>query len=353
MMITNRRLAVIDTFFPWQLSGFRYWENIQIHAQRPDTLFFATEPHSDKFPKIVYPFSQFKKLADSEGITDVYCVFLNLVLSLLGAYTLPDGTQVPGSNPYINIRDFLMERKIKLHTTLYPGGGLAQGTRPEFFDIVTANCSTIFTNVEEVLLNIKTSIYQPVVINTELYNLAARCWSPPFHLIFCAFNYPRKGFPLLVKAYNSLNSDDFHLHIVGNWEDQLSQLKNKRYTFHGALQPEKLALLYQHCHVFINCSRPDHLALDGFPTTTAADAMATGCLLLTTNPRNDQLILKEGMDYLKIDAEAQSILHSLNWISNHTRKAKRIAANGAKTVRSSFNMKKIVNKKLTHLLGNT
>ncbi|THG58948.1 glycosyl transferase family 1 [Bacillus sp. HUB-I-004] len=37
---SNRRLAVIDTKFPWKLSGFRYWENYQIYKERPDTLFF-------------------------------------------------------------------------------------------------------------------------------------------------------------------------------------------------------------------------------------------------------------------------------------------------------------------------
>lgn len=71
---TNRRLAVIDTKFPWKLSGFRYWENFNIFEQRPDTLFFATEPNDDYFPSKVYPFSDFMKVAVSEGL-QMYIVF--------------------------------------------------------------------------------------------------------------------------------------------------------------------------------------------------------------------------------------------------------------------------------------
>ncbi|WP_083485001.1 glycosyltransferase [Paenibacillus ihumii] len=349
-MSSKPRLAVIDTKFPWKLSGFRYWENVQMHVQRPDTLFFATEPYSDDFPAVVHPFSRFKELAVSEKITDVYCVFLNLVLSLLGACTLPDGTHMPGSNPYLDIRSFLNERQIRLHTTLYPGGGLIHETRQEFLDIVAGQCSTIFTNFEDVLLKIKTSIYQPVVINTELYNYAARSWEGPIHLVFSAFNFPRKGFPLLVQAYNRLHSDDFHLHIVGDWEDQLALLTNKRFTFHGVMAPEQLKLMYQGCHVFINCSITDHMALDGFPTTAAVDAMATGCLLVTTNPRNDQLILKEGIDYIGITDES-SLLRALHWIRDHSHTAQTIAAHGAHTIRTHFQMEKVVQTKLAHMLG--
>lgn len=187
--------------------------------------------------------------------------------------------------------------------------------------------------------------------NAQLYNYAARTWSSPIQLVFCAFNYPRKGFPLLVQAYNLLNSDDFHLHIVGDWESQLGYFINKRITFHGLLAPEQLKTLYQSCHVFINCSISDHMALDGFPTTAAVDAMATGCLLVTTNPRNDQLILKEGIHYIKIDANVESLLSALYWIRDHLPKTRLIAAKGAKIIKSAFDMKKVVKAKLAHMLG--
>lgn len=35
----TRRLAIIDTTFPWKQSGFRYWENMEFYNQKPDTLF--------------------------------------------------------------------------------------------------------------------------------------------------------------------------------------------------------------------------------------------------------------------------------------------------------------------------
>lgn len=71
----NRRLAVIDTIFPWKQSGFRYWENIEIYKQKPDTLFFATNKYSDEFPTKVYDFQLFETIAKREGVTGIYCVF--------------------------------------------------------------------------------------------------------------------------------------------------------------------------------------------------------------------------------------------------------------------------------------
>ncbi|MCM3270695.1 glycosyltransferase family protein [Paenibacillus elgii] len=348
-MNKNRRLAVIDTWFPWKLSGFRYWENVEIHVQRPDTLFFAAFLRSDEFPAPVLPFAQFQSVALAEKITDVYCVFLNLTLSLLGACTLPDGSRIAGGDETMNIRPFLSHHKIDLHSTIYPGGGLDLGTKPEFLSIAASGCKTIFTNNTEVLTKISSSIYQPVAINTDLYHVVPKQWSRPIQLIFCAFNYPRKGFPLLAEVFNRLNAD-FHLHIVGDWDDHLHLLTNQRFTFHGPLSPDSLTALYQQSHVFINLSSSDGLALDGFPTTAALDAMAAGCLLISINPRNDHLVLASGNDYLEVSPEAQTVVDALHWVRDHMPEARQLAVNGANTVKTRFNVSEIVKAKLYYML---
>ncbi|GAA0134429.1 hypothetical protein YSY43_12690 [Paenibacillus sp. YSY-4.3] len=73
---------------------------------------------------------------------------------------------------------------------------------------------------------------------------------------------------------------------------------------------------------------------------------------MTTNPRNDQLILQEGIDYIKIDANEQSILYTLYWIRDHIHEAKHIAANGSNTIKFGFEMKRVVKSKLVHMFGN-
>ncbi|TQR93625.1 glycosyltransferase [Paenibacillus ottowii] len=345
---TNRRLAVIDTKFPWKLSGFRYWENLNIFQQKPDTLFFATELHDDYFPCKVYPFSDFMKVAVSEGVTDVYCVFLNLTLSLLGHCFLPDGSYLPGANPNLNIKPFLDERNIHLHATLYPGGGLDPWTKKEFLSIAGQHCSTVFTNINEVMEAIVGSIYYPVVINTDLYIFKHKKVEKPIQLTFCAFNAIRKGFPFMADAFNRL-TDDFHLNLIGDWEDQLHLLKNKNYTFYGLLSPEELKPVYERTHIFLNCSVPDRFALDGFPTTAAVDALSTGCILVTTNPRNDRFILEEGKDYFEVEPNGYAISERLFWIQNHFEEALIVGKNGSDKVKSKFRASQIVKSKLANI----
>lgn len=50
----------------------------------------------DKFPADVYSFSQLVDQIYSEKITDIYCVFLNLALSLIGNTCLSNGYTISG-----------------------------------------------------------------------------------------------------------------------------------------------------------------------------------------------------------------------------------------------------------------
>jgi glycosyltransferase involved in cell wall biosynthesis len=346
---SHRRLAVIDTKFPWKQSGFRYWENVEIYHQRPDTLFFATEPFSDPFPTHVFPISNFPLLAITAGITDLYCVFLNLTLSLLGECFLPNGYFMPGSNPNLNIKPLLDQMNIRLHTTIYPGGGLDPTTPTDFLDIVGRHCTSVFTNIEEVLRLIPNSIYQPVVINTSLYTYEPKIPKFPIEITFCAYQAARKGFPLMAQAFNELD-DSFHLHIIGDWQDQLHLLKNKHYTYYGILNPEEIVPIYRKSHVFLNCSTSDSFALDGFPTTAAVDAMSTGCILVSTNPRQDHFLFQENREYLKVDADDyQTIVKALLWIRKNFKEALQIGTNGSNQIKQRMDAKTIVSAKLSHI----
>ncbi|MES9774937.1 glycosyltransferase [Priestia megaterium] len=349
---TSRRLAVIDTRFPWKQSGFRYWENIEIFRQKPDTLFFATDLYRDEFPAPVYNFQSFNTIAKKEGITDIYCVFLNLVSSLLGTCYLSDGTYMPGSNPRFNIKPFLKENDINIHTTLYPGGGLDPSTSTEFLHIAAQNCKTIFTNINEVLNVIPNSIYLPGLINTDFYSYAPKSKSKPIQLTFSAHRAERKGFPLLAQTFNQLD-EHFHLNIIGDWQNDLHLITNKNYTFFGLLNPERIKLLYKESHVFIYCGTQDQFALDGFPTTAAADAMATGCVLVSTNPRDDRFILESKVDYLHVEADVNSITGTLFWIKENFKQAMEIGENGATKIKNYFDSRAIVKSKLSHIFQST
>lgn len=344
-----RRLAVIDTKFPWMLSGFRYWENFYIQQQRPDTVFFAIQPHTDPFPAQIHPFTEIEKVIEAHQITDIYCVFLNVALSLIGQNKSMTHGNVPGSNSSWNITELIRKNNLSLHTTLYPGGGLDPGTDPDIIKVVGEHYNTIFTNVDEVSRVIPRSIYIPGIINTQFYKLEAKSKDLPIQLIFCADHAPRKGFLTLVNAFNQLN-DDFHLHIVGNWESELGMLTNHNFTYYGNLNPLQLRQLYKKSHVFVNCSTSDSNALDGFPTTAAAEAMATGCLLVSTNVRKDERILRKGFDYFEFDpGDSHKLVSILVDVRDNLSSIQEIGYKSSKKAQTLLDAKSNVKRKLSYM----
>jgi glycosyltransferase involved in cell wall biosynthesis len=338
---------VVDTRFPWKLSGFRYWESVEILRQRPDTLFFAAEVWKDDFPAAVHPFSEFEELSRTGGITDVYCVFLNLTLSLLGCATLPSGATVAGARPGLDVGPLLAERGIRVHAMLYPGGGLEPDTPPEFLRLAGERCATVFTNVAEVRAAIPGSVTVGPLVNTDFYRYAERSPALPIELTFCHYKAERKNFPVLAEAFNRLDGA-FHLNLIGNWESELHLLTNPRYTFYGLLDPERVVEIYRRSMVFIVCSSEDRYAIDGFPTTSGADAMTSGCLLIATNHRQDHQTIRSGTDYVEVEAgSADALREALLWVRDHPREAIAIASEGASTARRLFDHRRVVAQKLS------
>jgi glycosyltransferase involved in cell wall biosynthesis len=351
------RLAVVDVRFPWRVSGFRYWESLEILRQRPDTLFFAAEVLPEEFPAPVHPIAEFERLSRLGGITDVYCVFLNVTLSVLGRTRLPSGATISGAMPELELGGILAERGIRVHAMLYPGGGLEPQTPSEFLRAADAACATIFTNVAEVRAAIPRALPVGPIVNTEIFGgdteseRAAGDGSGPIELTFCHFRAERKNFPVLAEAFNGLD-DGFHLNVIGNWESELHRLTNPRYTFHGLLAPERVAEIYRRSLVFVSCNSEDRYSLDGFPTTSAADAMASGCLLVATNYRADHQTIQSGVDYFEVEAgSAEPLRRAFLWARDHPAEARAIARHGAATARRLFDSRRVVARKLSAIFG--
>lgn len=152
----------------------------------------------------------------------------------------------------------------------------------------------------------------------------------------------------MANVFNQLD-DTFHLNIINDWERDLHLLKNKPFTYYGPLPPEELTSVYQQTHVFLYTGTQDQFALDGFTVTAAAVAMSTGCLLISTNPRNDRLTLVAGKDYLEVEAMSYSFVNVLNWIKDNTEAAMKIGETGAITIRKLFDCKEVVKKKINHI----
>ena len=109
--VLGRRLAYVDSHFPWQRSGLRYADALALHEARPDTVFFSLYEMRDPFPAPVLPLAQFPRLAPSLGITDLYGVSPRFMAGALG---LRDGLDLSG---------VLQREGIRTHVGLYPGDG--------------------------------------------------------------------------------------------------------------------------------------------------------------------------------------------------------------------------------------
>jgi glycosyltransferase involved in cell wall biosynthesis len=279
----------------------------------------------------------------AENITDIYCVFLSLAVSLVGRSRLKNGITILGSSNELNILPFIQDRNIKLHTTIYPGGGLQPDTPIELCRL-DDYYSTIFTNIQEVRTHYPDSMYVPGMINTSFYPYQPKSKMLPLKLVFSAHLGIRKNFPHMIEAFNQLD-DSYHLNIIGNWQDYLPLFKNPNYTFHNLLEPEQTERIYQQAHVFVSCSKKDWTASDGFPTTAAGEAMSTGCLLVSSNPRQDRFMLTSGVDYIEI-TDDRHLVDILQWVKDHYHEAMAIAANGTKKMRSLYDSNLVVKEKL-------
>ena len=235
----HRRLAVLDTHFPWRLSGFRFHEFDEIRRQRPDTVFFSLFGMSEPFDADVYPLADFPRLAPELGITDVYLVFLNFALGILGLTGHPDADSCAGWRDDISLRSALEANGIRVHVTLYPGGGLLPDTPPALLRAVAEHSATVFTNVGEVEAALPQAVYSHAVTATEFYTFRDRKPRDSMTLMFAADDRPRKGLSTLIEAFNRLD-DSFDLHIVGPHARHLGRITNPRFTAHGWLDIESL-----------------------------------------------------------------------------------------------------------------
>lgn len=348
--VRGPRLAVVDTHLPWQISGFRYQECLEIEARRPDTLFFSWFALTDPFPSQVHPLAAFPWLAARAGITDVYLVFLNLAIALLGLHEHPAAAEIEGV-PSFSQRRVVDALGVRVHVQLYPGGGLLPTTPPAILRAVSERCATVFTNVAEVERAIPTATFVPMLVGAAAYPFRLRRPQEDLRLVFVGDDRPRKGLGTLIEAFNTL-PDGFHLDIVGPNEPYLGDLTNPRVRAHGWLGPAELRELYWNCDVFVSPSTvevDDKLEIgmiDGFPTTAAAEAMASGCALVSSNPRREFRGLRPDEEYVEIpERDPETLARVLVELRRDRDRVAELASRGAERVRA-FSTEVVVAQKL-------
>jgi hypothetical protein len=349
----DRRLAVLDSMFPWRMSGFRYHEAVTIFEARPDTLFFSTYEMTDSFPAPVHPLADFPEIARREGITDAYGVFLSFLAGLVGL-----GPSRHGPDPHpvegLDLSEALAYQGIRMHGTLLPGGGFF--ATQEGFQLTSAvieRLHTTFSFVDDVLERFPSVVRIPAAFTeTRFHATSSDRWATPEPLVclFAADNPVRKGFDVVLATFSSL-TDGSHLHVVGPHEHRRHELPATVATFHGWLDPSRLRDLHRHVHVFLSpvSTEPPGLGqgvTDGFPTQAAADAMSSGCLLVSANPLADHRVFEPGVHYVECPADAEALRDLLRRLARDPNTMRRIAETGSARVRERMDVRLGVSEKL-------
>ena len=346
--IHGRRLAYIDSHFPWQRSGFRYADALALHEARPDTVFFSMYELRDPFPAPVLSLAQFPRLAPSLGITDVYGVFLGFMAGALG---LRRGSgREPEVIEGLDLSGVVQREGMRTHVGLYPGGGFV-ATEAGFSEArrLVAAADQAFSWMPVVLDHVPgVTPIDPAVIDTAFYAKTSRDFAArPLELLFAADAKPRKGLCVALTAMTALAGEPVHLHVVGPHDPEQSPVPADRTTFHGWLDREELRELHRCCHVFVSPVTAEHSddpagdggITDGFPTAAAAEAVSSGLLLLTANPESDHRYLRPGIDHIELPATPSAFADAVRAVLADPGAATAVAESGARRVRERLDVR--------------
>jgi glycosyltransferase involved in cell wall biosynthesis len=356
----RRRLAVVDTHFPWKISGFRYHEAEALLRLRPDTMFFSLYRCTDPFPAPVYALEDFPTIAPAAGVTDVYAVFLNLASSILGIEATPGLSGTPGARNDISIRPVLERFGIRVHVTVYPGGGWTPNVNPEVVREVGRRCATVFSNIPGIDELLPDVVRVTAPLPCDFYRWRERGnrdRREPLRLVFAGDDQPRKGLATLLAACEMLGPK-YPLTVVGPHDRFAGRMAALGATRHGWLSPEGLRDLVSTADVVVSPATHDlptdgygdtGLA-DGFPTVATAVAMLTGCAMVGSNPIGDHFLLRRGHDYIEVperDPAALAVaIENLHADRDHLA---RLARTGAATLRERADAVAVASSKLAHM----
>jgi glycosyltransferase involved in cell wall biosynthesis len=254
----------------------------------------------------------------------------------------------------LDLSEALACQGIRMHGTLLPGGGFfAAEEGYQLASSVIERLHTTFSFVEDILNRFPSAVRVPAAYTeTRFHAATSDRWATPEPLIclFAADNPVRKGLDVALSTVARL-MERFHLHVVGPHEHRRPELPAAVATFHGWLDPFTLRDLHRRVHVFLSPVSAEPAGVgegvtDGFPTQAAADAMSSGCLLVSANPLGDYRVFEPGVHYIECPPDPTMLADVLRRLAHEPKMMRRVAKAGSARVRERMDVRLGVSAKL-------
>lgn len=337
-----KNVCIIDDYYPNRLSLFRYIEFNEFLKRHKDWKLLTIAPDANsRKDEIPYEISDRVTITSDKEILENYngelCYTVNFILTIK---MLPIYEKIKA--PFV--------------FTLYPGFGFRFNDGPTDDHLRRIFNSPLFQGVVVTQLatldyikkfgvpehKIKFSYGGFVDTNREpSQKIKLGSDKETLDVCFVGCKYITKG---LDKGYDKFidvaerlsDQKDINFHVLGNFDEEEIPLRKASVKFCGFLGTEKLGDWFKDKDIIISLNRANMLgpgSFDGFPTGSTAEAGLNNCVVIATDPLNnnpgfksfyleedvDNVVsiikgLKENPEYMYsvADKTRQELLHFLN-----------------------------------------
>ena len=358
----RRRLLIYDDLFPVLASGFRVAEYNAYLEAFPDAKVLTT--------MAALPF-----IHDTRSYETLAEEYLGTFPENHGRFELFDDSKFDaGCFAYTiflhnthRVLPILEAKKIPFAFTLYPGGGFALNdeTSDSRLDdilkspmlrhiIVTQKVTRDYLKSRKFPLD-KTTMIPGGPLHSEILKPLAKERFPfdkaTLDIAFVANRYvPRgvdKGYDVFIEMARIVieQRDDVRFHIVGPWVPEDVEMGDiaDRVTFYGTRATPFFADFYQDIDAIVSPNGASLLrpgGFDGFPTGCCVEAGHCGAAIFCTDPLSNNLILRDGIDFVEITRDPVEVAQQLLAFLDQPQRLYELAENGCRTIIDAYSPQK-------------
>lgn len=311
-----KRICIIDDFFPNRLSLFRYIEYCAMLEKHNATLLTFSPEYSSHIGRL--PKNMQEKVIKVE---DEY--FENTLLKVKA-----DTFYTISFILTIKLLPFYRKHNLPFVLTLYPGFGFRFGdgaTDQHIFDIVSSpSCKGIVATQKATYDYLVNKFHLPkkmvsychggfADVETELEEkVKFKEGKDTLDICFMACKYhPQgkdKGYDSFVEIAESLSGHkDIRFHVAGDFDENTIKTNKANIKFYGRINKEDLPHWFKDKDIFVSPNKANALgegSFDGFPTGSAIEAGINKCVLIVSDPLNNN----PGFKSLYVEDDPKNIL---------------------------------------------